>query len=56
MAISDDVRDERITVRIPSSLKLALEREAESERRSLGDIIVFMLEERYSKTARKGGK
>ena len=51
-------RDHQLTVRIPQRLRDALDREALAERRSVADIIVFMLEARYgaAKRTRKGGK
>ena len=52
----EDVRDARITVRIPSALKNALEREAERDRRSIADVLIFILEERFAKRTRKGAK
>jgi predicted HicB family RNase H-like nuclease len=50
-----DKRDQQLTVRIPKRLREALDREAEADRRSVADVIVNMLEDRYGKRAR-GGK
>lgn len=47
------LRDERVTLRLPASLKQALERAAEQERRSVADIIVFTLEEAMAKRKRR---
>jgi len=49
-------REERLSVRVTRSLKRAIEREAERERRSVADVVVFALEDRFLSTARKGGK
>lgn len=37
-------REERITLRIPTALKAALEREAQRDRRSVADIVIPVLE------------
>lgn len=50
-----DKRDEQLTIRIPKRLREALDREAEADRRSVADVVVNMLEDRYGKRAR-GGK
>ncbi len=58
MAKQSDKRDHQLTVRIPQYLRDELDREAERERRSVADIVVFILEDRYGKrsTKAKGGK
>ena len=48
-------RDERISIRVPAVLKKALDRDAEQQRRTVADVVIFMLEERYAKHT-KGGK
>ena len=52
---TDEKRDHQLTIRIPKYLRDALDQEANKERRSVADIIVFMLEERFG-SKRKGGK
>jgi len=42
-------REERITIRIPTALKKALEREAERDRRSVADIVIPVLEAAFVK-------
>lgn len=51
MVKSGDRRDTRITIRIPESLKVALEQRAERERRSVSDMAVLILTDAL---ARKG--
>ena len=46
-------RDARITVRIPSSLLEAIEREAEEQRRSVADVVMLILSDALTKR-RKG--
>jgi hypothetical protein len=46
-------RDHQLSVRIPRRLLLALEAQAETERRSVADVVNIMLEERYSKGPRR---
>lgn len=42
-------RNARLTIRIPRALKEALRRAAESERRSVTDLVTFALEARLAK-------
>jgi predicted HicB family RNase H-like nuclease len=49
-----DKRDHQLTIRIPKRLREALDREAAADRRSVADIVVNMLEDRYGKRARGG--
>lgn len=42
-------RDERITIRIPSSLREALDREAEAQRRSVADVVTIILTDALAK-------
>lgn len=53
---SDDARTSQITIRLPQRLRDALDAEAERERRSIADLVIFALEDRYATTKRKGGK
>lgn len=61
----ESIRDAQITIRIPRWLRDALESEAKEQRRSIADIVVFALEEKYEKKhlvrkavlgRKKGGK
>jgi uncharacterized protein (DUF1778 family) len=54
MARRAEKRDQQLTIRIPRRLRDALDREAEADRRSVADIVVNMLEDRYAKRARAG--
>jgi predicted HicB family RNase H-like nuclease len=54
MTAPSDKRDYQLSVRIPSHLREALGHEAKRERRSIADLVVYMLEDRYAK--RKGAK
>ncbi len=47
-------REAQLTVRIPTYLREALDHDAETQRRSVADMIVFMLEAKYGRA--KGGK
>lgn len=49
MVKTREQRDERITVRLPASLRKKLEREAVAQKRSLADVIVLALEAHVSK-------
>jgi hypothetical protein len=42
-------RDEKITIRLPGSLLKAIEAEAERDRRSVADVVVLALEDRFAK-------
>lgn len=53
---TDQIRDSQITLRMPASLLDAIRSEAERERRSVADVIIFALEDRFPKRSRKGGK
>lgn len=53
MAKGTDLRDDRITIRLPSSLRQAIQREADRDRRTLADMIVIALEARFAKRSRK---
>jgi hypothetical protein len=48
-------RDHQMTIRIPKRLRDSLNREAEEDRRSVADIVVNLLEDRYGRRTR-GGK
>lgn len=52
---TDELRDAKLTIRLPSALLEAIKREADRDRRSVADVIVFTLEDRFAKR-RKGGK
>lgn len=39
-----ELRDASITIRLPSSLRQAVDRMAERERRSVADIVIFAIE------------
>jgi hypothetical protein len=61
----EDIRDAQITIRIPRWMRAALEDEAKVARRSIADIVVFALEEKYERKhvvkklvlgRKKGGK
>jgi hypothetical protein len=54
--VTSELRDEKVTIRMPSSLLAAIKREAERDRRSVADVMIFALEERFAKRTRKGGK
>jgi hypothetical protein len=65
MGQDEDERHSQITIRIPTWMRKALEMEAHKERRSIADIIVFMLEAKFEKShslykalhsKKKGGK
>lgn len=58
MVKGSEIRDEKISIRLPASLLVAIQREAERDRRSVADVIVFTLEARFAKRARtrKGAK
>jgi hypothetical protein len=47
-------RDHQLTIRIPKRLRDALAREAEADRRSVADIVVNMLEDRYGRRTGRG--
>lgn len=40
-----DRRDDRITFRAPAAVRVALEREAAAQRRSVSDLILLMIED-----------
>lgn len=48
-------RTARLSVRVPESLKLALEREAERDRRTVADLLIIILERGLSARTKKGG-
>jgi len=48
-----ETRDARITVRIPQSLRDAIEREAVRDRRSFADMTVILLTDALAKRVRK---
>ena len=54
MARVVEKRDHQLTIRLPKRLRDSLEREAEADRRSVADIVVNMIEDRYAKRARRG--
>lgn len=49
-------RTTRLSVRVPEALKAALEREAVRDRRTLADVVIFMLEDALAKRAKKTKK
>jgi hypothetical protein len=50
-------RDTRLSVRVPHTLKEAIERCAERDRRTVADVVIITLESRFMpRAARKGGK
>ena len=51
-----ETRDTRITIRMPSALREALEAYAADERRTLADAAVLLLEDALRKAGRLGGK
>ena len=44
MAKGTDRRDERITIRVPAAVRVALERVAAAQRRSVSDLILIYIE------------
>ena len=56
MAKGSERRTTRLSVRVPESLKIALEREAERDQRTLADVVNIMLTEGLAKRRRKGSK
>ncbi len=53
---TDEKREAQITIRIPQYLRDALDAEAARERRSIADLVIFALEDRYTTTKKKGGR
>jgi polysaccharide pyruvyl transferase WcaK-like protein len=52
-----DLRDTRLTLRVPQSLKAAIEREARRDRRTVADVVIMTLEARFAPRAtRKEGR
>ena len=49
-------RTARLSVRVPESLKLALEQEAVRDRRTLADVVIIMLTDGLAKDTKKGGR
>jgi hypothetical protein len=53
-------RDTRLSVRVPTALKAAIEREAERDQRTVADVVIIALEaaflRRSRSSSRKGGK
>lgn len=49
-------RTTRLSVRVPESLKVALEREAERDRRTLADVVIILLEDALAKRATRTKK
>jgi predicted HicB family RNase H-like nuclease len=49
-------RTTRLSVRVPESLKAALELEAERDRRTLADVVIIMLEGALARRATKGAR
>lgn len=49
MVKGPEKRDARITVRIPTSLKDALEREARRQRRSIADVLYMIVSDALTK-------
>lgn len=45
LAKGTERRDERITIRVPASIRVALEREAVGQRRSVSDLILIYIEQ-----------
>ena len=54
MTKQSDKRDHQLTIRIPQWLRDELDKEAERERRSVADVVIFALEDRYKRA--RGGK
>jgi hypothetical protein len=48
-------RTTRLSVRVPESLKSALEREAVRERRTVADLVIILLEQGLAKRTGKRG-
>ncbi len=44
MAKGTELRDERITIRVPAAVRVALDREAAAQRRSVSDLILIYIE------------
>lgn len=52
-----ELRDERITIRVPASVRKAIEREAELQMRSVSDVIILAVSDALGlKRKRKGGR
>lgn len=52
-----ELRDTRLSLRVPLTLKQAIEREAERDRRTVADVVIMTLEARFTpRAARKRGK
>lgn len=49
MARGVERRDSKLTIRIPGTVKAALEREAERERRSVSDIVIMFVTDALAK-------
>lgn len=47
-------RDSKITIRLPQSLRDALEREAARERRTVSDVMILLLTDAMAKRSPKG--
>jgi hypothetical protein len=47
-------RDARLSIRVPSALKEAIERHAAKARRTVADTVIPMLEEAMQRVARRG--
>ena len=56
MAKDIERRTARLSVRIPASLKVALEREALRDRRTLADVVIIMLSDTLSQRSKKGAR
>ena len=61
MTKGTEIRDERITIRIPKSLRTALDKEAAAQMRTVSDVIILCLIKSLgvkpkAKRARKGGR
>jgi hypothetical protein len=42
-----EIRDTQLTLRIPKRLRVALERDADAQRRTLADVMCALLERQY---------
>jgi hypothetical protein len=52
-----ELRETRLSVRVPLSLKQAIELEAERDRRSVADVVIMTLEARFlRRSTRRGDK
>ena len=52
-----ELRETRLSVRVPLALKQAIEREAERDRRTVADVVIMTLEARFiRRVTHKGGR